>query len=144
METLVLQRYGSTPMGTFGELIIGAVRLYTVEQPWNNNTPFHSCIPVGEYRLVPHSTTKYPFAWCMVNHDLGVSHQKEPGMQRYACLIHKANYASQLQGCIAPGMRQGVVANQWAVQQSADAVELILDALPKDEEHRLIIQWQEH
>lgn len=142
MTTLVLERYGSTSMGVFGELIVNDIKLFTVEQPWRNNKPYKSCIPAGEYQLVPHDSKKYGETWAMVNHDLSVSHYKEANIKRFACLFHKANYAKQLQGCIAPGKSLGSVSAEWAVVQSGDAFKILLAALPRGGDHKLIIRWQ--
>lgn len=78
--------------------------LTTVERPWYDNEPHISCVPEGTYQLVPHSTARFPDTWALVNHALGVAHQPTPGVRRSAILIHAANVADELEGCIAPGL----------------------------------------
>ena len=51
---MILTRFTSTDHGTFGKLYVGDKTFFTVEKPWLNNTPFKSCIPSGEYKLIPH------------------------------------------------------------------------------------------
>jgi hypothetical protein len=80
--------------------------LCTMEQPWADNVPFHSCVPPGKYRLEPHSSPKHPVAYALVNPALNIFHEPLPNPQhgaRFGCLIHAANWAYQLEGCIAPG-----------------------------------------
>ena len=45
----------SSASGTFGALSIDGLAFCAIrEQPWDNNIPGHSCIPEGEYRLLPY------------------------------------------------------------------------------------------
>lgn len=65
---------------------------YTIELPWLNNTRRISCIPEGEYEIVPFKSKKHGDVYTLK----GV-----PG--RSAILIHAANIAQkELNGCIAP------------------------------------------
>lgn len=104
-----------------GRLTFGSTSCETIEQPDNHDTPGHSCVPVGTYTLVPHTSArlheddgKTPLrTWALVNPALGITHSPNdplPGgigyPHRSECLIHPANYASQLEGCIAPGSRR--------------------------------------
>jgi len=113
---------GNTPFGIFGRLIVGDLELFTVEQIWQNNQPDHSCIPVGEYTIEPHDSEAHPASWALVNWDLGIAHYKTPGVARWGCLIHSANRAGELLGCIAPGTGLGLVRNEWAVTHSRAAM----------------------
>lgn len=70
------------------------VRLATLELPWKDNQRNISCIPEGTYMCVPRSSVKHGAHFHLVNVP-----------QRSLILIHVANYISQLQGCIAPGMQ---------------------------------------
>ena len=92
------------PMGCIGELHIDDDFVcYTMEQPWRNNRPFVSCVPVGEYVLKPYSSAKYGDVVALVG-DGVVAHQSEANEgDRYSCLFHSANWTSQLKGCVAPG-----------------------------------------
>lgn len=113
-----LKRYSYGEYETEGELIVGSKVFATIEQPWTPNPngakggkPFESCIPDGMYRLTsfirPNRTGDSAKAFIIWNPDLGVyrlPQDHEPGQGRNLCLIHKANWASQIQGCIAPGL----------------------------------------
>jgi len=92
-------------MGVLGELFIdGVFQCYTIEQPWRDNRRFVSCIPDGEYFLIPYHSPKYGEVVAFTNADDVVAYQHEANEgDRYACLVHGANWSSQLQGCVALG-----------------------------------------
>ena len=100
MNTLTLIRTSRTPEQTLGILTVhdpsGTV-LYecrTVELPWRENQPNVSCIPDGIYQIRPRFSQKYGAHL----HLLDVP-------DRSLILIHQANFARQLQGCIAVGLK---------------------------------------
>ena len=135
---LTLQRFAHTPeFGTFGMLTCGDLQLYTVEQDWENNQPFISCVPNGIYVLEKHDSPTHGASLILSNPDLNIG--KYPGeAKRNGCLIHIANLASQLEGCIAPGKSLGFYKNQWSVSSSGDALSEILNLLD-DGTHKLVI-----
>jgi hypothetical protein len=135
---ITLTRFKSTSDGTFGVMKVNGKKYYTVEQPWNNNEPFKSCVPSGEYTLSPHESGKYGDVLCMVNND-GVTHFKEANTKRYACLIHVANYAKDVEGCIG----LGVGYNTNMVTSSRKAISEFYDMISPNESHSLIIEWGE-
>jgi len=140
MKTASLTRFGSVPgCGTFGQLEFGNEALYTVEQEWKNNEKYVSCVPEGIYTMVPHAG-KGP--WAIVSEPLGVTHWEEPTSRRFSCLIHSANRASELQGCIAPGRFLGVVGDQWAVTHSAQAIRRMIEYFNLEEPWELEIRWK--
>lgn len=104
---IILERFcDQNKLGCFGELYIGGEFIcYTVEQPWRDNKPFKSCVPVGHYTLVPFESEKYGSVVALENPELNVYANQSDASEgdRYACLIHAANWSHQLQGCIAPG-----------------------------------------
>jgi len=113
-----LIRYESTSDGCFGVMTFGHLILQTVERPWLNNQSAISCVPPGIYKLEPHNSPKHPNVWALVNHDLGVYHNPTDGM-RSDILIHPANWAHELEGCLAPGLsREGSM-----VTNSREAIE---------------------
>lgn len=95
---LVLQRGKGTILGTHGILLFeGKIVAYTLEEPWNNNQEFISCIPPGIYKLVrhgwePNATTRKKRVWRL---------EKVPG--RSGVLIHEANTLNDISGCIGVG-----------------------------------------
>lgn len=125
----------STHYCTLGRLMFAGRTLFTIERPWvpdprsRGGQKGVSCVPVGDYRLNRHNTDAFPKVWALVNPMLDVYHQPwevPPGKElisRTACLIHAANWAHELRGCIAPGKQllkdpQG----RWMVTRSRDAV----------------------
>jgi hypothetical protein len=109
--------------GTFGELTnatTGEHVCFTVECPWLNNTPNQSCVMPGIYELQAHVSPRFGPCLIISAPSLGVTKQG-PSLRTH-CLFHAANYASQLEGCIAPGRAFGVVAGNWAVLNSQSAL----------------------
>lgn len=137
---LVLERYcyGHVlpfRLPTLGRLQVGEHLLFSLEDPWNGNRPFDSCVPDGLYDLVPHHTAKHPDTWALVNPELGVYRQPsqipeaERGKARFACLIHAGNYESDVEGCIAPGMGVALADGRLMVTRSQTAMALIRKTL---------------
>lgn len=84
---------------------------HTVERPWANNAPNISCIPEGDYMLVPRWFYRRGYmTWEVTN----VPH-------RSLILFHKGNLAIHVEGCIALGTRRGALGHQWAVLHSGRA-----------------------
>ncbi len=136
---ITLNRFCNCEMGVFGIMEIpGKPRLYTVERPWRNNERNVSCVPALPYRLLlrpsPLTTRitrgRYTHAWEL---------QEVQG--RSHILVHPANAASELEGCIAPGLDLGFVHNAWAVTRSRDAFDVFMGSLAVDEENEILISW---
>lgn len=127
---LTLERFAHHPViGTFGILHVAGEQFYTVEQDWENNEPYKSCVPEGEYYLFPHDSPKYGKCYIIENESLNVAKYKTTDVKRFGCLIHPANKASQLQGCIAPGLDLGIIDGVLAVTSSRKALAQIQDLL---------------
>lgn len=120
METAItLERFAYGPSATLGRLILDSTILYTIERPWLDNTPFQSCIPEGTYPVRKYSSQKYPDVWeiCDVP-------------ERSHILIHAANYAKDVQGCIGVGME--LASNAWWVKSSRNAIKILRMKLPDE------------
>lgn len=151
---LTLFREGSIEgIGTLGYLICGGSQFASVEREWFDNEQFVSCIPTGRYRLVKYSSEKYPDHYALVNEELGVYLHKEDiprGVKgRYAILIHIANTAAELQGCIAIGMKRGYVTPKnrklgLGVSSSGTAFKIMMNRLKNDEENFITINAIDH
>jgi hypothetical protein len=134
---------------TLGLLFIGEMQLCTIERPWIQAMDSYggvkgiSCVPKGLYKLVRHNTETHPETWALVNRELDVVHFPGEGANpnaRTAVLIHPANWAHELRGCIAPGMRTVRDAQgRFMVAESKKAMRMIQDALPWVDGHELLI-----
>lgn len=103
----------------------------TLELAWNNNVRQISCIPYGEYNCEKkEATAAIPYQHVTV---LNVR-------DRSGIAIHKANYASQLRGCIAVGDKH-VDMNKDGnldVTNSSNTFKKLMDILPNN--FKLIIK----
>lgn len=142
-KRIVIERFcDSEEMGVFGRVLIdGKFFCYAVEQPWRDNKPFESCVPAGDYELVPYDSPKYGRTFALKNLalDVGVF---EGEAKRYACLLHSANRAIELQGCIASGEKLHHLRDDWSVAFSARANEALLHRINKGDV--LSIIWKDH
>lgn len=139
---ITLERFCCCPeMGTFGRLLLPTGEtLYTVEQPWRNNAPYMSCVPPGEYELVPFLSPRWGDTYALKGGTVGVT--QDEGKARFACLFHVANLASELKGCIAPGERLSARGNVWQVHPSAAAFIKLTNVLAVyPDARRLRIYW---
>ena len=98
----------SGPGGAFGRMSLdGKDFAATCEQPWRNNEEGHSCIPVGDYKLLPYQSPAHGATVVFHNPDLDIYGTPEmipPGKTgRSLCEIHSANWPFQLRGCVAVG-----------------------------------------
>ncbi len=105
---IVRDRANSDANGTFGAMSIdGQPFCVTCEQPWNNNAQGHSCIPVGEYQLLPYNSDAHGHTVVFHNPALGIYGWPDliPAGHtgRSLCEIHSANWPDELQGCVAVG-----------------------------------------
>jgi hypothetical protein len=105
-----LIRFAYTPFGTFGALKVFNFQCFTVEQEWNNNKKFVSCIPEGEWQFKRDFYNRGNYE----TFEISVPNRSE-------IKIHKANLASELSGCIALGTDLGFYKNQWAILNSSAA-----------------------
>ena len=120
MKQVLLQRITTSDEGTFGELTVDDKKWFTGELPWHDNQPSVSCIPSGTYLVEMDPSPRF-------KRDL-YELRKVPN--REAILIHPANFMgdekkgfkSQLNGCIAVGLRLGALDGQRALLLSRDAV----------------------
>lgn len=101
MERLELKRYCYMPPTvqsrfgyTLGQCTYDDYFWYTVERPWLNNQLRISCIPEGTYIMRRYDSPRF-------GHDMW---EVTDVPYRTYILIHKANWARKLLGCIGLGM----------------------------------------
>lgn len=115
IPSLSLLRVAEFQDVTAGVLILGGTfKLYTLEPGWHNNEIGKSCIPQGIYTCRPHNCDRHHEVWELEN---------VPG--RSEVLLHIGNKRSETSGCILPGLNYGVLDGEFAVTQSAKAIDLI-------------------
>jgi len=100
----------------------------TMERPWLHNKVNVSCIPAGVYKIKPVNSPKF-----------GRTYKVCDVYGRTHILFHKANKPSELQGCIAPVSKYGVLKGEWAGLSSKKAYDKLMD-LFNGEEHQLEIK----
>lgn len=135
---------------TIGQFVGLDKPVYSIEDPWNNNIPFNSCVPDGEYDLVPYSSPKYPDTWALVNQSLGIYYAKKdiPAgvVARFACLLHVANFEDDIEGCMGPGLDLTIMTDkvdkrpEVSVGQSGPAMAYLRDLLKKEPKNTLVIK----
>lgn len=126
---LLLERYPSSEVQTLGEFYVldeNQASIYeasSLELPWKNNKQRVSCIPVGTYKVIKHTSPK--FGKCFWIQDV-------PG--RSEILIHKGNFYSDILGCILPGKDFVDINNDnyLDVVSSGDTMDDLLMLLPDE------------
>lgn len=134
---LILKRWPSQEHGTFGAWCDdeGYPFMPSLERPWADNEPFVSCIPAGTYlyKRVPTNMQSV--------HKAGYSETFEvqgvPG--RTLIRVHPANWAHELQGCMATGSAYGYINDTPAIESSRDAFQEWMERLDGIDEFELEI-----
>ena len=91
--------------GTAGVMLDDGVPFAnTIEDPWNDNKPFISCILPGFFKCVRYSSKKHPDTFLI---------KDTPG--RDLCLFHVANTIKDVEGCIGVGEEFGLIDGKLAV-----------------------------
>ncbi len=131
---LILERYCYSDTETEGTLWLDDDDyLFTLERPWveglPGGMPFESCVPDGEYELLPHVRPNGDHVLALRNPDLHVFYTKEERGDedgRYLILFHSANWVEQINGCIAPGLVRTIAENKRMVRSSRAAMAKIM------------------
>lgn len=107
-----------------------------LEPPWCANQRDVSCIPVGDYTLVPHECPTHGATWRIWG---GVVGDFE-GAARSEVEPHVGNWLHQTKGCPLPGYYFGRSNGQLCVTRSQDAMDALRRLLPRDQVLRLRIR----
>lgn len=128
---IVLERFCySDDMGVFGKITLtSGMELYTVERPWLDNKEGISCIPTGEYVCKPRRYNRGGYNAIEITDVQG----------RLYILFHIANTMLNVKGCIGVGTSLGFINNMWAVTDSTDAFQCMMDELG-GKEFKLVIR----
>lgn len=115
---------------TTGTLTCPGLALVTIELPWRDNHPDTSCVPAGEYELIPYVSPKHGPTWRLHAPELGVwGRSMAPEGARTEIELHTGNWADESLGCILVGLSAGALLNpttgrtEPAVLHSVDAFE---------------------
>lgn len=138
-DIIKLERMGSTPWGTFGTLRLpDGAAFPTVERRWEYNAPGKSCIPAGVYTLSQRASG-------VVSRTSGGEFKRGwevTGVpNRSLIMIHPANWADELEGCIAPGRAHQVINGKPGVSASRAAFRDLMHRLAAREQWTLAIKW---
>ena len=128
-QMVSLERFGYTPMGTFGRMRYKGYECYTVERPWENNAPYVSCVPTGIYplKLGKFYGGGYP------------CYELEQVPNRTLIKIHRGNTMLDVKGCIVLGTKLGVIEKLWAVLNSRKAHDEFMVAMRDNPASKLYI-----
>ena len=139
---LKINRYKMDESGTLSTVRVKDETFWGIERPWIGNRPQISCIPGGEYALIRHDSPRYGDVWAFVGGT--VSYQPHRQADRFACLIHAANYGHEVQGCLGLGLSAGAAdGGRLAVWSSRKAIATLPDILDDEPHHTATIHWFE-
>lgn len=100
--------------------------LYVIERPWLPSEEFpygvpgKSCVPAGTYKLVhQHSPSRDKPMWYLQGVGVSVRQVSAEPTWRWGCMFHAGNYPTDVEGCLAPGMRYS---DKQMVMNSGDAM----------------------
>lgn len=109
---VILHRIAYKPYATYGILMENEQPwMLTLEDPWNNNAPFKSCIPIGHYHCRRINSPKFGDTFEVVN---------VPG--RSHILFHAGNTWEDTEGCILLGSRWDQVDGKTVIRDSRAAL----------------------
>lgn len=124
-SNIVIRRFCYTSTGTFGILRYKNFKAFTVEQPWNNNIPYKSCIPEGVYDSVWHSSPKFGRTLALTGNTVSI--YPSQSTVRSHILFHVGNWPSDFFGCIGLGKSLACISGKLAVSHSKSTVSDFLE-----------------
>lgn len=130
MKRLHLNRVSTGPYGTPGVLTADHLGiLHTLERPWRDNRPNVSCIPTGVYAVERHVSKRHGECLRIIGGTVGAEpcDLTEGLVVRWGILFHVGNTASEVEGCIAVGLRPGLLGDVPAVLSSRDAMVRLME-----------------
>lgn len=116
---------------TLGRMWFEGETVYTLELPWLDNLKTISCIPSGTYKVEKTYSPRFKRDLWLV----------KDVPNRSGIRFHSANFVSQLEGCIAPGLDKHDLNGDGIVDitNSKKAMSMMNDLLP--DKFNLDIIW---
>lgn len=105
---------------------------FTLENPWQDNVPFISCIPVGTYTCGRTLSTRFGPTFEVMNVE-----------GRSRILFHAGNRSKDTCGCILLGEKRGALEGDPAVLISRVAFQIFLEKLWDIDEFKLEVVEEE-
>ena len=130
MKTLIMRRH-QLPDCSTGVIVTPSRIFTTIEKPWvaqdgmRGGVPFLSCVPYGKYKLILFQSSRHGETWALENAELGVyvhKDKRELSTDRYACLLHRANWVNQVVGCVGVGSGVSYSDSGYMITRSALAM----------------------
>jgi len=109
MKFVEITRSRQSEQGIVGILAIDNIPFcITMEQPWNNNIPFKSCVPAGFYYCKRFNSPTYGWTFEI---------QNVPNGRKY-CLFHWGNRVMNTVGCVLTARWIGLLEGDLAILDS--------------------------
>lgn len=136
---IILERTAHTPWGTLGILRLpDGTAFPTIERRWEYNAKGESCIPAGTYEMRQRASAMvYRTSGNLFHQGWEITGVKD----RSLIMIHPANWAHELQGCIAPGRAHVIMGGKPAVSSSRAAFEDLMRRLSGRDVWQISIRW---
>jgi hypothetical protein len=153
---LSIIRFAFLPMVTLGRWRVGPTLFHTLEEPWRADPDgpggqrregalMESCIPDGDYALLPHDGAKWRRVWRFESPSKGVyglPHQVPAGAAygRSAILAHSGVSVNSILGCVLVGFGHVFQNGRWEVTDSVAALEKLRALLGVGTRHSVTIR----
>jgi len=133
MKIVEINRSRNNVDGIIGILSIDFIPFcLTLEQPWNDNIPFKSCVPSGIYICKQFESPKYGITFEIMDVPDG----------RDLCLFHWGNTVENTLGCVLLGNQIGTIYDKRAILNSKITIKNFLNRFEYDLEFPLLISDQ--
>lgn len=153
---LELIRIAYLPQVTLGRWLVGSFLFHTLEEPWRADPDgpggqrregplAESCIPDGDYSLVPHNGTTWQGVWRFENPALGVygfESQIPAGARfgRSTILAHSGVSVNSILGCVLLGLGHVYQNGRFEVTDSKAALEKFRSLLGIGTSHKVTVR----
>ena len=149
MKKILIERKPPGEAETEGFMSWPGAIVATIEQEWRSDPnreggeSGNSCVPAGTYQLIPHTRPSGKKVLALVNEDLGVYYLEDDMPEeggRFLILIHVANWSSDIEGCVGPGIGKAESDKGPMVTSSKAAMKKLMDYIDGDNAE-LEIRW---